>query len=114
MYDKLRISIGVEDDTDMDVEQILESIKTFIGSKRNLALDRVLFEQRKRLEGEDFESFLSAIRQIAENADLCEGHCLECTKTCIGLRIATKIFSGIKDTESRTKFLALEAEEFNV
>ena len=49
MYDKLRISIGVEDDTDMNVEQILESIKTFIRSKRNIALDRVLFEQRKQL-----------------------------------------------------------------
>ena len=55
-----------------------------------------------------------AARQIAENADLCEGHCLECTKTCIGLRIATKIVSGIKDTETRTKCLAFKAEEFNV
>ena len=54
MYDKLRISIGVEDDTDMDAEQILESIRKFIRSKRNIALDRVLFEQRKQLEGEDF------------------------------------------------------------
>ena len=55
-----------------------------------------------------------AIRQIAENADLCEGHCQECTKICTGLRIATKIVSGIKDTETRTKCLALKAEEFNV
>ena len=55
-----------------------------------------------------------AIRKIAENADLCEGHCPECTKTCIGFRIATKIVSGIKDTETRTKCLALKAEEFNV
>ena len=30
MWDKLRMSIGVEDDTDMNVERILESIKTFI------------------------------------------------------------------------------------
>ena len=50
MYGKLRISIGVEGDTDMDVEQILELIKTFIRPKRNIALDRVLFEQRKQLE----------------------------------------------------------------
>ena len=110
MYDKLRISIGVEYDTDMDAEQILESIRKFIRSKRNIALDRVLFEQRKQLEGEDFESFLVAIRQIAENADLCEGHCQDCTKVCTGLRIATKIVSGIKDTETRTKCLALKAE----
>lgn len=55
-----------------------------------------------------------AIRQIAENADLCEGHCPDCTKTCNGLRIATKIVSGIKETETKTKCLALKAEEFNV
>ena len=47
MYDKLRISVGVEDDTDLDVEQILELLRKFIRSKRNIALDRVLFEQRK-------------------------------------------------------------------
>ena len=69
MYDKLRISVGVEDDTNLDVEQILELLRKFIRSKRNIALDRVLFDQRKQLEGEDFETFLVAIRQIAENAD---------------------------------------------
>ena len=114
MYDKLRISVGVEDDTELTVEEILELIRKFIRSKRNIALDRVLFEQRRQLEGEDFETFLVAIRQISENADLCEGHCQDCTKTCIGLRIATKIVSGIKDAETRTKCLALKAEEFNV
>ena len=77
-------------------------------------MDRVLFEQRKPLEGEDFETFLVAIRQIAENSDLCEGHCPDCTKTCTGLRIATKRVSGIKDAETRTKRLALKVEEFNV
>ena len=110
MYNKLRISVGAEDDTDLNVEEILELIRKFIRSKRNIALDRVLFEQRKQLEGEDFETFLVAIKHISENADLCEGHCLDCTKTCIGLRIPTKIVSGIKDTETRTKCLALKAE----
>ena len=41
MYDKLRISVGVEDDTDLNVEQILELLRKFIRSKRNIALDRV-------------------------------------------------------------------------
>jgi len=89
-------------------------LRKFIRSKRNIALDRVLFEQRKQLEGKDFETFLVAIKQIAENADLCEGHCPGCTKICTGLRIATKIVSGIKDAETRTKCLALKADEFNV
>ena len=44
MYDKLRISVGVEDDTDLGVEQILKLLRKFIRSKRNIALDRVLFE----------------------------------------------------------------------
>ena len=108
MYDKLRISVGVEDDTDLNVEQILELLRKFIRSKRNIALDIVLFKQRKQLEGEDFETFLVAIRQISEKTDLCEGHCPDCTKTCIGLRIATKIVSGIKDTETKTKCYSIQ------
>lgn len=114
MYDKLRISVGTEDDTDMNVKQILEPRKKFIISQRNIALDTNLFEQRRQLDGEDFESLLVAIRQIAENADLCEDHCLECTKVCIGPPAATKIVSGIKDTETRTNCLTLKAEAFNV
>ena len=35
MYDKLRISVGVEDDTDLNVKEILELIRKFIRSKRN-------------------------------------------------------------------------------
>lgn len=57
MYDKLRISVGVEDDTELNLEEILELIRKFIRLKRNIALDGVLFEQRKQLEGEDFETF---------------------------------------------------------
>lgn len=45
--------------------------------------------------------------------DLCEGHCQDCKKVCIGLRIATKIVSGIKNTETKPKCLVLNAEEFN-
>ena len=81
MYSKLRISVGIEDDTEKNVDEILESIKKFIRSKRNIALDRVEFEQRKQMESEDFETFFVAVQQIAENADLCENHCQDCTKT---------------------------------
>ena len=46
IYNVLRISVGVEDDTDMNVDQTLESLRMFIRSKRNIALGRILFEQR--------------------------------------------------------------------
>ena len=52
MYSKLRIAAGVEDDTDMELEQIREALRKSISSKRNIALDRTQFEERKQLEGE--------------------------------------------------------------
>ena len=104
MYNKLRISVEAEDYTDMNVGQILEALSRFIRSNRNIAMDRIPFEQRQQLEGKDFEVVLIAIQQLAENSDLCEDHCQDFTKACVGLRIATKHASGKRDTESKTKY----------
>ena len=90
MYNKMRISVGIEDGTDLNIKEILEFIRELIRSKRNIALYRVLFKQRRQLDGKDVESCLVANTKIAENADLCEAHCPDCTETCIRLRIATK------------------------
>lgn len=45
---------------------------------------------------------------------MCEGHCLECAKSCWNLRLATKIVSGVRDTKTKTKCLALKLWEFNI
>ena len=62
MYNKLRISVGIEDDTEKNVGDILEATKKFIRSKRNIALDCIEFEQRRQMECEDFKSFLVAVQ----------------------------------------------------
>ena len=41
----------------MTLEEFLDEIRQFIRSKRNLAIDRVEFEQAKQRDGEDFEDF---------------------------------------------------------
>lgn len=82
--------------------------KAFLRSMRNVTLDRVEFEQRQQLEGEDFNSFFVAIQKIALNADLCEDVCQDCTKRNWDLIMATKIVSGMKDSKTKAKCLAVK------
>ena len=74
-------------------------IKNYISSQTNIALDCVAFEERKQAAGENFDSFLIAIKTLARDADLCN----ECLNCCL----VTKIMSGIYDIETRTKLLAI-------
>ena len=69
MADKLRFAMAVGDDSDKSVQEVLKVIKEFLRSMRNVTLDRVEFEQRQQLEGEDFNSFFVAIQKIALNAE---------------------------------------------
>ena len=114
MYNKTKFAMGIEDETALTIEEILEKIKRFIRAKRNIALDRVEFEQVAQREGEEFDDFYVSLQQTAENADLCGGHCEECSKKCWDMRISTKIMSGINDPETKTKLLAIKEEEFSL
>ena len=82
MYNKTKFTMGVEDETGLTIGEILEKIKRFIRAKRNIALDRVEFEQVAQREGEEFDDFYVSLQQIAENAELCGGHCEDCSKKC--------------------------------
>ena len=81
---------------------------------RNVTLDRVEFEQRQQLEGEYFNGFFVAIQKIALDADLFEDRCQDCTKRNWDLRMATKTVSGMRDSETKAKCLAIKNEEFNL
>ena len=56
------------------------------------------FEERQQ-EGESFDSFLIAIKELAADAELCP--------SCLDDRVTTRIMSGIRDKETRRKLLAL-------
>ena len=93
----LQLAIGIDNDDDITVTAILDRIQEHVRGKRNVTLDRVALEERKQEEGEPFDQFYIALREIANNADLCQH--------CIDDRLTTRIMSGIRDPETRRKLL---------
>ena len=68
-------------------------------SRRNIALDRIPFAERRQQPGESFDDFLVAPRKLGAIADLCH--------ECHDQRITTHIMLGIRDVELKTKLLAM-------
>ncbi len=58
-----------------DVQAVLDKVQLYFRSKRNIALDVVEFYNRRQLENESFDAYLTAIHEIAEDAELTEGLC---------------------------------------
>ena len=81
------------------VDELLDIISAHLRSRRNIALDRVAFAERRQQPGESFDDFLVALRKLGANADLCH----ECLDQCI----TTQIMLGIRDVELKTKLLAM-------
>ncbi len=108
MRDVLEERIGVNDkDTP---NEILDAIEKFVRKKRNVVLDIVEFENRKQKSGENFDSYLVAVQQLASDADLTHGHCDACKVKCLDRRLAGRLISGILNEGTRTKLL--EEEQF--
>ena len=103
----------IEDDNEMTMDYLLEEVRLFIRSKRNLAIDCAEFTQVKQTEGEFWRLLLQCIRNQA-NAVLGTEHCEEFSKRRTERRIATKTMSGINDPETKTKLLAVKKDDFNL
>ncbi len=106
MRNILEERIGVQDK--QTPEEILDEIERYIRKKRSVLLDIVQFENRKQKSGEDFDSYLIAIQQIASDADLVCDHCADCRVKCLDRRLAARLISGIADEKTRTKLLEEE------
>ena len=99
MKSLLQCAIGVSNDEACTVDSILDRIRNHLRNKRNVALDRVAFTERKQAEGEEFDHFFVALRKLADNADICAN--------CKDTRLATQIMSGVKNCELKQKLLAI-------
>ncbi len=106
MRNVLEERIGVQEK--QTPEEIIDEIERYIRKKRSVLLDIVQFENRKQKSGEDFDSYLIAIQQIASDADLVCDHCAECRVKCLDRRLAARLISGISDEKTRTKLLEEE------
>ncbi|XP_043223982.1 uncharacterized protein K02A2.6-like [Amphibalanus amphitrite] len=82
-----------------NVSSSLDKIEQYLRLQHNVAIDRVKFEERHQEEGESFDSFLIAIKELAADAELCS--------SCMDDRITTRIMSGIRDKDTRRKLLSL-------
>ena len=78
--------------------KLLDAIHGYVRSKRNVTLDRVALEEWRQEEGKTFDEYYIALREIANNADLC--------KVCMDDRLTTRIMSGIREPETKRKLLA--------
>ncbi|XP_077975175.1 uncharacterized protein LOC144431215 [Styela clava] len=90
--------LNISEETEKSVDDILEDIKKHIRIQRNVALDRVLFEERKQGDEESFDSFLIALKKLGKDADLCEN--------CYDERLTTRIIAGARNATAREELLA--------
>ncbi len=81
MRDILEERIGIAED--QKPEAILDEIQKYIRKKRSVVLDIVEFDNRKQKTGESFDSYLVAIQQIVQDAELTCDHCPDCKVACL-------------------------------
>jgi hypothetical protein len=92
------LKINIED-PDITCEILLDRFQAHLRSKRNVALDRVAFSERKQHSGETIEEFRVALEELADDAEIC-GHCRE-------EQITTRIIAGVRSTYCREKLLQM-------
>ncbi len=89
--------------TDDGPEEMLSRIENHIRKKRNVVLDMVDFDYRVQRTNEDIDSYLVAIQQLAQDANLVDDHCDECRIKCLDRRLAVRLISGIQDKGAKEK-----------
>ena len=75
--------------TSPDQMIVLDLITDYVRAKRNVAFDRVAFEERRQGPAESFDDFYIGLRRLAEAADLCG--------TCVETRLVTRVIAGVRD-----------------
>ena len=64
MRSTLELAIGIDSDSDKDVDTILDALYAHIRASCNVAIDRVDFEKRVQRSGEKFDKFLRGILEL--------------------------------------------------
>ena len=99
MQQVVEVALGILPTTISTPDTVLDQIADYVRAKRNIALDRVAFEERRQGPLETFNDFYIGLRRLAEAADLCA--------TCFDNRLVTRIIAGTRDAETKKKLLAM-------
>jgi uncharacterized membrane protein YgcG len=91
--------LGILPTSPLSPSDVIDRITDHVRSKRNIALDRVAFDECRQHTSESFDDFYIRLRTLANAADMCAA--------CLDSLMATRIMAGIRDTETRRKLLAL-------
>ncbi len=89
-----------KEDNGTTVPLILDQLNEYYRERRNIALDRVNFHQRRQGPDEDFDQFQFALLEMAEDAALCS-HCVHCRED----QIVTQIIVGCSDEKAKGDLL---------
>jgi hypothetical protein len=104
MQQVVKVALGILPTTVTTPDFVLDRIADYVRAKRNIALERVAFEERRQGPSETFDDFYIALRRLAEAADLCA--------TCFDTRLVTRIIAGTRDAETKKKLLAMSPFPF--
>ncbi len=101
MQQIVEVALGILPTSALSPTDVLDRISTYIRSKRNIALDRVAFEECEQSAAETFDDFYIRLRNLAEAADLCG--------TCLDTRMTTRVMAGIRDARREKKIVGPES-----
>lgn len=99
MQQVVEVALGILPTSPLSPSDVIDCITDHVRSKRNIALDRMAFDECRQHTSESFDDFYIHLRTLADAADMCAA--------CLDSRMATRIMAGIRDTETRRKLLAL-------
>ena len=91
----LRYGLSVADDTPL--ADVVDAMEAHLRKQRSVLIDRRAFYARVQEEGEDFEDYLCAIKELAAFCDFCE--------KCFDSRLRDKVVCGLRDEDTVKRLL---------
>ena len=70
-------NLGLTDSLGADQEQIVAALKQYVLGRVNKTVKRRNFRQRKQVQGETFDDYLVALRELAKTCNFCRDKCLQ-------------------------------------
>lgn len=95
-------SLGVEGETDLSTDEVLDRIQAKLDSQRFILIERLEFLNCIQLPHETFDEFYVRLYKLAEAANLCKD------RRCAELSIIAIIYRSIKKTDLRMEILEIK------
>lgn len=79
------------------VQTMLGELQKYFWTNQNVTVDRRSFEQAAQCEGETFDAFMTRLKGLATDADLC--------KVCLTSRLTDRVINGVRNQASHLELL---------